>query len=182
MRLRSKPTFEQVSAVLLYDPIDGVLRHRVDRVLPNGGVRFRAGTEVSAAPHGADRTVRLTTCGWVCLYSHVVWLLCKRKWPEKTIDHIDGNPSNNRVANLREASMAEQAQNITTKRHNQSGLIGAHYHRAKGTYRARITVNGQVFNLGSFRTAEQAHEAYKVAKRTLHTFNPEQRTSALHIH
>lgn len=176
MKLMVKPTLEQVSAVLLYDPVDGVLKHRVDRPMPKGGVRFKAGTPVAYKPYGRYGACRLTTCGRVCLYSHVVWLLCTGRWPTKTMDHLDGNPSNNRWENLREASQAEQAQNITVKSHNRSGLIGAHYHKVRNVYRSRITVDGKVFNLGSFKTAAQAHEAYKAAKRYLHPFNPEQRT------
>lgn len=43
-------------------------------------------------------------------FHRVVWLLCHGRWPTQ-IDHIDGNPLNNRVENLREVSQSENDAN-----------------------------------------------------------------------
>lgn len=44
--------------------------------------------------------------------------LAKRESPSHTIDHIDRNPSNNHLSNLRWASKSEQSQNTSTYRHD----------------------------------------------------------------
>lgn len=85
------------------------------------------------------------------------------------IDHIDGNPANNAIANLRLATSTQQKQNKRVQSNNRSGLKGAYYHAChKGKkWRSQIKVDrdGQkilVF-LGYFETAQQAHEAYAAA-------------------
>lgn len=80
---------------------------------------------------------------------------------------MNGNRSDNRIANLRIADDAQNAQNIGAPQGNgTSGYRGVTLHRGK--WRALITVAGKRHNLGAFDTAEQAHHAYIEAKRTLH--------------
>ena len=43
---------------------------------------------------------------------HAVWALCMGRWPVGTIDHIDNNPQNNHIENLRECSMSENRANV----------------------------------------------------------------------
>lgn len=81
------------------------------------------------------------------------------------IDHIDGNPSNNAIRNLRLATSSQQKRNKRVQSNNRSGLKGAFYHSAhKGKkWRSQIkTENGLIF-LGYFNTAEEAHAAYAKA-------------------
>ena len=81
------------------------------------------------------------------------------------IDHIDGNPSNNAIANLRLATSSEQKRNKRVQSNNRSGLKGAYYHGAhKGKkWRSQIKVGDTLIFLGYFHTPEDAHKAYGVA-------------------
>jgi hypothetical protein len=81
------------------------------------------------------------------------------------IDHIDGNPSNNAISNLRLATSRQQKRNKKVQSNNRSGLKGAYYHAAhKGKkWRTQINVDGKLIFLGYFHTAEEAHAAYGVA-------------------
>lgn len=83
------------------------------------------------------------------------------------IDHIDGNPSNNAIANLRLATSSQQKQNKCVQSNNRSGLKGAFYHacRPGKKWRSQIKVGEKLHFLGYFETAEQAHEAYKAAAK-----------------
>jgi hypothetical protein len=54
------------------------------------------------------------------------------------------------------------------KRNNKSGLLGAHYYSSRDCWESRIMVNGVKTFLGYFDTAQEAHEAYMIAKSTLH--------------
>jgi hypothetical protein len=99
--------------------------------------------------------------------SNVVWFLAHGEWPESEIDHIDGNPQNNKIENLRLASRAEQLQNRV------SGKVG----RAnKGVYKrdygnkwsAQIWVNGVCKNLGTYDSEKEAVEIRQLATEMMH--------------
>lgn len=83
------------------------------------------------------------------------------------IDHIDGNPRNNAIANLRLATSREQKQNKRVQSNNRSGLKGAFYHacRPGKKWRSQIKVGGVLHFLGYFDTAEEAHAAYGEAAK-----------------
>lgn len=87
--------------------------------------------------------------------------------PGMVIDHINGNPSDNRIANLRPITQAENCQNrVVASRTNKTGFLGVHRKRRK--YRAAIGISGQRIYLGLFSTPEEASAAYFEAKRKFH--------------
>lgn len=103
------------------------------------------------------------------LAHRLAWLLTHNKWPEQMIDHIDGNPLNNCLANLRDVSNEINQQNRRkAQSNNQTGLLGVNWHEAAGKFVARIRISGKNKHLGYFLTAEAAHEAYLAVKRKLH--------------
>ena len=76
--------------------------------------------------------------------------------PGKVVDHIDGNRLNNSRFNLRLASF----------RANQANKIpGRGWDLKNGKYNARIYIDGQKVQLGSYDTAEEASAAYLAAKQ-----------------
>lgn len=98
----------------------------------------------------------------------LAWLYVYGEWPVLQVDHINGNPNDNRIANLRLVSASENAQNKRKARSdNSSGFLGvtAHY----GKWRAQISVMGERHHLGNFSTPEEAHAAYVEAKRRIHS-------------
>lgn len=99
----------------------------------------------------------------------LVWLYVYGEWPKGQIDHINGIKTDNSIKNLRCVSNAENGQNINNPRtRNVSGLLGVCYDNRHDVYYARIMVRGKQLNLGTFKTAEEAHEAYLKAKNDLH--------------
>ena len=103
---------------------------------------------------------KLKFCGKQYLVHRVAWLLHYGSWPVGDIDHIDGNPSNNKLENLRDVPHSVNLQNrkaATIK--NQTGFLGVVKRRKK--FAAHIHRNGKQIYLGLFSTAELAHQAYK---------------------
>ena len=95
----------------------------------------------------------------------LAWLHHYGKWPEHVIDHINGNPSDNRIANLRDIPQAINMQNRRkVSAANSLPLLGAH--KVKGCKRVRARC-GSTY-LGMFSTPEEAHAAYVEAKRRMH--------------
>jgi len=100
------------------------------------------------------------------LFAHqVVWLLFHDDLPETTLDHRDRDPTNNRIENLRPASLSEQQGNKTRQANNTSGFRGvsrAHNHMTK-PWLATINQGGKAKHLGYFVSAEEAARAYDAA-------------------
>jgi len=126
-----------------------------------------------------DIAGNITHQGYVCIkidrrlyFVHrLAWLYMTGAWPENQIDHIDGNPSNNRWHNLRDATNSENQQNLRTPHSdNKCGLLGVSKHKDSKKWIAQIRINGKARHLGYFPTAEIAHAAYLKAKRRLHAF------------
>jgi hypothetical protein len=83
------------------------------------------------------------------------------------VDHIDGNPLNNRRSNLRLASKAENGRNAKLSRANSTGLKGVTWDRRYKKWRAQITCNKINRNLGRFDCPQKAHQAYLKAAQEL---------------
>lgn len=77
------------------------------------------------------------------------------------VDHIDGNPSNNAIANLRLATSSEQRQNSRPRSSSNSPLKGSF--RVGTRWKSQIMIGGRNIYLGTFDTPEQAHAAYCAA-------------------
>lgn len=95
------------------------------------------------------------------LAHRLVWLLVNGEIPEGLeIDHIDRNPANNKLDNLRLVNRAGNNRNRAP--YSKHGTPkGVHKHGAK--YRARIRYRGATHMLGSFNSAAEAHEIYALA-------------------
>jgi hypothetical protein len=63
-------------------------------------------------------------------YAHrLAFLYMTGKMPEHSVDHINGNPSDNRWTNLREATHRQNLQNQKKRNTNSSGYTGVSYHK-----------------------------------------------------
>lgn len=83
------------------------------------------------------------------------------------VDHINGNGLDNRKANLRIATRAQNAQNIK-RADNQTGFKGVYFHKGNQLFHACISANGQKYSCGYFDTAEEAARAYDAKAKELH--------------
>ncbi len=84
------------------------------------------------------------------------------------VDHIDGDKLNNKINNLRAASTRQNQWNSKKPITNTSGYKGAFWHINKKKWISAIKVNKKLIHLGTYKTAEEAHEAYKAAALELH--------------
>jgi hypothetical protein len=73
------------------------------------------------------------------------------------VDHINGNPLDNRRENLRVCEQSQNTANRGLNKKNSSGMIGVH--KSHGKWRACIKVNYQNINLGHFDNLEDAVKA-----------------------
>jgi hypothetical protein len=93
------------------------------------------------------------------------WLLYYGEWPNDAIDHINGNPGDNRIANLRVVDQLTNQKNAKRPKNNTSGAVGLIILKGSGRWRAAIKVNYQEIHLGVFDRFEDAFRARKAAER-----------------
>ncbi|MGL6208700.1 MAG: hypothetical protein ACRC14_02580 [Paracoccaceae bacterium] len=132
------------------------------------GWNWRA--QVSRRPDGSIRAVYATReaheDGKSCaVYMHRTLLSVT---PETDGDHIDGNGINNRRANLREATAAQNQHNQRTRADNTSGVKGVDWNKGRQKWRARIKINKQSVLLGLFTSIADAAKAYADASAKHH--------------
>ncbi len=75
------------------------------------------------------------------------------------IDHINGDPLDNRMCNLRIATYAENARNTQLAKNNSSGFKGV-WKLPSGNYSAKICIDYRQINIGTYKTKEEAARAY----------------------
>lgn len=95
----------------------------------------------------------------------LIWLWMIGEWPTKEIDHINGDKSDNRWENLREATRSEQGHNKPRGVAGKSGFPGVYLHGGK--YRSRITVDGVHTDFGWYVTIAQARIARLLGEKQI---------------
>ena len=91
----------------------------------------------------------------------------------KFLDHIDRNPSNNSIDNLREATKSQNQWNRrSVESYNgkltSSGFKGVVFRKQSQKWQAQIQINGERKYLGIFDSEIDAAEAYNAAAIELH--------------
>lgn len=164
------PSQRALRELLDYDPETGSLTWR-----ERGGHWFDtwASRDSWNAKHAGKEAFGIVARGYRCgrLLGHpvkahrVIWKWMTGEDPE-VVDHINGQRSDNRWANLRSVSLTENARNCSRPRNNRSGRVGI-AGRADGTWRAYIGTGKRQQMLGTFRTFEEAAAARARAERDL---------------
>ena len=101
------------------------------------------------------------------LVHRIVYFLHHNVWPQQ-VDHIDGNPSNNRIENLRAATCENNLHNMKMRNSNTSGVKGVNWHKASGKWIARIRVKGERIHVGLFDALSSAALAVQTVRNNLH--------------
>jgi hypothetical protein len=87
--------------------------------------------------------------------------------PGQQVDHIDGDPLNNRRANLRLVTGSQNQQNRRRAANNSSGRKGVTWHQRDGRWQVRIQLAGQRIHLGYYQHLEWASSVYDAAAMCL---------------
>jgi hypothetical protein len=97
---------------------------------------------------------------------HRVVFLLAHGWLPDCVDHIDGDPQNNHVENLRPATRLQNQFNRRVNRRTKSGVKNVTPHQGK--WCVRFSIAGRTKHFGCFDTLEQAAEAAACVRVDLH--------------
>jgi hypothetical protein len=84
------------------------------------------------------------------LAHRLAWLYVHGELPKEDMDHINGVRNDNRLANLRVCSRAENMQNSVRDPGRNSRLVGVTFDRNRGKWFAQIRRDRKQFNIGRF--------------------------------
>jgi hypothetical protein len=113
-----------------------------------------------AGCHHQDRNIVIITFKQAVIPRyHIVWALHNGAWPD-LIDHWNNDSTDDRIENLRSCTHAQNAANRRIDRRNKSGYKGVWWDNKFQKWIAQTSVNKKRMYIGSFPTAEEAHDAY----------------------
>jgi hypothetical protein len=148
-------TLEILFDVLELNDIESVFYRKTKSGLTPAGYTSDAGYTIIAI------------CGRDFRAHRLVWFIKHEEFPPDgfVVDHVNRNPQDNRISNLRVVAQKINSHNIVNpKRNNSSGYLGVRKFRKR--YTARIYYpNGKELQIGTFDTAQQAHAAYVLQKQ-----------------
>ena len=161
----SKPilTYERLTSLLAYDPNTGSFTRKI---------RTSTSTDVGQIAGSNNKYSQIRIDGRLYRTCRLAWMYVHKSWPSGQIDHIDRDPANDRIANLRDVTQSENQHNSGTRNDNWSGYPGVSWYAKSCLWRARIDVNKKSIWLGYFSTREEAAAAYQAAKLIYHPTAP----------
>lgn len=147
-------TAERLKQTLSYDADTGAFTHLYSRGRNTVG-------QIAGCPVGRGGHLRIGIDKQLYYAHRLAWLYVYGAWPDGALDHINCDPADNRIANLR---IATKQQNMANTR-ARNGVKGAYWYKRRSKWASQIQVSGRFFHLGYFNTQQEAHEAYAKAAR-----------------
>lgn len=165
--------FELFHRLFIYDHETGALTRRIT-----------VGSQIRGSQPGRldrDGYIKIGVYGRYFLAHRIAWLLYFGEWPESMLDHIDGNPQNNAINNLRLADHSLNGKNRRLSINNTSGCCGVVWSSRSGKWQAQIKSNGVSHYIGVFDNIFDAAAARKSAENS-HGFSDRHGASKEPIH
>lgn len=139
-----------------------------------GGFTWKETTGTKAVK--GSKAGYIGTHGYVVIYYRGLWLYAHRiawafetgSWPSVKIDHVDGNPSNNRFSNLRESSHSDNQANQKLRNDNTSGHKNVAWEKRKKKWRVRVAYERKEYHGGFFDNLEEAAKAARTLRKEVH--------------
>ena len=84
------------------------------------------------------------------------------------VDHINGNPLDNRKANLRVCTQSQNSANSRLRSDNRYGVKGIYFDKVKNRFLVRVTFKRKLHIIGGFKTLSEAIKARLIAEDRIH--------------
>lgn len=139
---------EMFKEVLNYNPDSGEFTWKIDRT-----TRSKKGQVAGYLDENGYRHIRI---GPKIYRAHrIAWEYMYGKF-EGEVDHIDNNPSNNSISNLRVCNSRQNKYNARLRKDNSSGVKGLHWYKAYKKWQVNLRINGKTKCLGYFEDLFEA--------------------------
>jgi hypothetical protein len=149
------PSQERLKELFDYSPETGLLswrslkKPRLGCVSSHGYLRVKIGRRVYSV-------------------HRVIWKMVTGHEPPSIIDHIDGDPLNNKISNLRGTDRSGNQQNKRIQINNRSGFKGVSWQSSHKSWQACIMSGGKSHWLGRYKNIDDAVKVVSEARNRLH--------------
>lgn len=156
IKFNNSITQEELKAQFNYDQETGLFT-RI-KVMSRFNTKSKVGDVANYVHNDGYITIVINRIGYRA--HRLAWLYIHGEFPKEQIDHINRITTDNRIVNLREATMVENQRNQGIQKNNTSGILGVYWHKRHKRWIAKC-----IKHIGSYKTIEEATDAYnKVAK------------------
>lgn len=153
---------DRARELVTYDPTTGLFTWQCNRQ----GRAARVGA-VAGCRRG-DGYVRITIDGATDYAHRLAWQMERGPVPpDMEIDHIDHNPSNNKIGNLRMVTRSGNRKNRARDSRNKSGVNGVHWSSNAKAWAVQVRSNRKTTHIGYFKDLGAAAEARMKAEAGL---------------
>jgi len=156
---------ERVNELFYYDLMEGKLywkqpsKYHKDLTNKEAGVR--------QASRGGKFYWVIQIDGVKYRRGRLIFFIIYGRLPYPCLDHINGNSLDDRMANIREATVMQNCWNH--KAYNRRIKLPLGVRNVKsGNYEARISCNGKQIHLGCYPTPKEAHAVYMEKRKELY--------------
>jgi hypothetical protein len=154
-------TQQELKELLHYNPETGIFTRKT-KVNRNKVIGSIAGT---VDVHGY---VAIAIDGKKYKAHRLAWLYMYGKFPNHCIDHINNITTDNRIVNLRDATLSQNQYNKKLNINNTSGIKGVSWHTQRKKWRVRIYVNQKEKNFGLYDDLDLARLVAQEARNKYH--------------
>lgn len=164
MKTITEEQLREIKETISYNPKTGIFRWK----------KSTSGRRMSDSPGGLDVKgyLRIRIKGARYFAHQLAWIISYEVSPPPMLDHIDRNPLNNRIKNLRPATYSLNTFNRGPSKSNKTGVVGVHQEKGNSPWVASIRIpsktgigTGKKISLGRFKTKKQAILARKKAEK-----------------
>jgi hypothetical protein len=141
-------TQEYLKSILDYDLDTGIFTWKVSKAN-----RTKVG-DVAGWSYNGYREIEINNKAYKA--HRLAWLYVYGEMPKNLVDHIDGNRSNNKISNLREATYQENSENYKTPKTNKSGVKNVSWYKSLNKWVVSISIRKTKKTVGYYDDLELA--------------------------
>lgn len=155
IKIKELPSLELLNTLFDYNPETGEFIRKI--AVGSRGLKGSVAGSINGIGY-----LRIRIKSFEYLGHRLAYYMFYKNIPD-CIDHIDRNPSNNAILNLRPATQLQNSQNSSVRKDNTSGFKGVRFNKQSCKWFAQIFLNKKQTYLGCRNTPEEAYKLYKAA-------------------